>query len=109
MRVPELIERKRNGEELSEEEISELVLGFTREEIPDYQMAAWCMAVYFRGLTGRETHALTDAMIAPGRRSSSARRSAGGWSTSTRRAAWGTRRRSPSGPSWRPAAFRSGR
>jgi pyrimidine-nucleoside phosphorylase len=66
VRVPELIERKRNGEELSDEEISELVLGFTREEVPDYQMAAWCMAVYFRGLTGRETHALTDAMIRSG-------------------------------------------
>jgi pyrimidine-nucleoside phosphorylase len=66
VRVPELIERKRNGEELSDEEIAELVLGFTREEIPDYQMAAWCMAVYFRGLTGRETHALTDAMIRSG-------------------------------------------
>ena len=66
IRVPELIERKRNGEELSGEEISELVLGFARGDVPDYQMAAWCMAVYFRGLTGRETHALTDAMIRSG-------------------------------------------
>jgi pyrimidine-nucleoside phosphorylase len=66
IRVPELIERKRNGGELSDEEISELVLGFTRDEIPDYQMAAWCMAVYFKGLDGRETHALTDAMIRSG-------------------------------------------
>jgi pyrimidine-nucleoside phosphorylase len=66
IRVPELIERKRNGGELTDEEISELVLGFTRGEIPDYQMSAWCMAVYFRGLTGRETHALTDAMIRSG-------------------------------------------
>ena len=61
-----LIERKRNGEELSEEEVEELVLGFTRGDVPDYQMAAWCMAVYYRGLTGRETHALTDAMIRSG-------------------------------------------
>jgi pyrimidine-nucleoside phosphorylase len=66
IRVPALIERKRNGGELSDEEISELVLGFTRGEIPDYQMAAWCMAVYFKGLDGRETHALTDAMIRSG-------------------------------------------
>jgi pyrimidine-nucleoside phosphorylase len=66
IRVPELIERKRNGGELSDEEISELVLGFTRGDVPDYQMSAWCMAVYFRGLNGRETHALTDAMIRSG-------------------------------------------
>jgi pyrimidine-nucleoside phosphorylase len=66
IRVPEVIERKRNGWELSDDEISELVLGFTRGEIPDYQMSAWCMAVYFRGLSGRETHALTDAMIRSG-------------------------------------------
>jgi pyrimidine-nucleoside phosphorylase len=66
IRVPELIERKRNGDELSDEEIAELILGFTRGEIPDYQLSAWCMAVYFKGLSGRETHALTDAMIRSG-------------------------------------------
>ncbi len=66
IRVPELIERKRDGGELTDDEISELVLGFTRGDIPDYQMAAWCMAVYFKGLDGRETHALTDAMIRSG-------------------------------------------
>jgi pyrimidine-nucleoside phosphorylase len=66
IRPAELIERKRDGAELSSEEISELVLGYSRGEVPDYQMAAWCMAVYFRGLTGRETHALTDAMIRSG-------------------------------------------
>ena len=66
IRVPELIERKRNGGELTAEEISELILGFTRGDVPDYQVAAWCMAIYYRGLTGRETHALTDAMIASG-------------------------------------------
>ena len=62
----DLIERKRNGAELSEGEIADLVLGFTRGEVPDYQMAAWCMAVYFKGLSGRETHSLTDAMIRSG-------------------------------------------
>ena len=66
IRAAELIERKRNGQELSDEEIAELVLGYTRGEVPDYQMAAWCMAVYFKGLSGRETHALTDAMIRSG-------------------------------------------
>jgi len=65
-RPADLIERKRDGAELSDDEISELVLGFTRGDVPDYQMAAWCMAVYFRGLSGRETHALTDAMIRSG-------------------------------------------
>ena len=62
----ELIQRKRDGEELAPEEIGELVLGYARGEVPDYQMAAFCMAVYFRGLSTRETFALTDAMIRSG-------------------------------------------
>ena len=66
IRAADLIERKRDGEELSYEEIMELVLDFTRGDVPDYQMAAWCMAVYFKGLSGRETHSLTDAMIRSG-------------------------------------------
>jgi pyrimidine-nucleoside phosphorylase len=66
IRPAELIERKRNGEELAAGEISDLVLGYSRGEIPDYQLAAFCMAVYFQGLSGAETHALTDAMIASG-------------------------------------------
>ena len=66
IRPAELIERKRDGVELSAEEISELVLAYARDDVPDYQMAAFCMAVYFRGLTGAETHALTDAMIRSG-------------------------------------------
>ena len=66
IRAAELIERKRDGGELSDEEIAELVLGYTRGDVADYQMAAWCMAVYFKGLSGRETHSLTDAMIRSG-------------------------------------------
>ena len=62
----ELIKRKRDGEELSAEEIAELVLAYARDEVPDYQMAAFCMAVYFRGLSSAETHALTDAMVRSG-------------------------------------------
>jgi pyrimidine-nucleoside phosphorylase len=62
----ELIQRKRDGEELASEEISELILGYARGEIPDYQLAAFCMAVYFRGLNPRETYALTEAMIRSG-------------------------------------------
>jgi pyrimidine-nucleoside phosphorylase len=67
IRPAELIERKRDGGELAAEEISELILGYARDEIPDYQLAAFCMAVYFRGLSPAETHALTDAMVRSGR------------------------------------------
>ena len=66
IRPAELIQRKRDGGELSAEEVGELVLGYTRREIPDYQLAAFCMAVFFRGLSVAETHALTDAMIRSG-------------------------------------------
>ena len=51
IRPAELIERKRDGGQLTPEEITELVLGHTRGEIPDYQLSAFCMAVYFKGLT----------------------------------------------------------
>jgi len=66
IRPAELIQRKRDGHELAPEEIAELVLGYTRGEVPDYQMAAFCMAVYFRGLSPAETFALTDAMVRSG-------------------------------------------
>jgi pyrimidine-nucleoside phosphorylase len=62
----ELIQRKRDGAELSTGELAQLVLGYTCGEVPDYQMAAFLMAVYFRGLTAAETFALTDAMIRSG-------------------------------------------
>jgi len=62
----ELIERKRNGEELAAGDLRDLVLAYVRDEVPDYQMAAFCMAVWFRGLTPAETHALTEAMVASG-------------------------------------------
>jgi pyrimidine-nucleoside phosphorylase len=66
IRVPELIERKRDGGELSAAELSELMLGYAKGEIPDYQLAAFCMAVFFRGLSSTETYALTDALIRTG-------------------------------------------
>jgi pyrimidine-nucleoside phosphorylase len=66
IRPADLIERKRDGEELAPAEIRELVLAYVRDEVPDYQMAAFCMAVYFRGLSPAETHALTEAMVASG-------------------------------------------
>ena len=66
IRPAELIHRKRDGGELADEELSELILGYARGEIPDYQLAAFCMAVYFQGLTAQETYALTDAMVRSG-------------------------------------------
>ncbi len=67
MHVPSLIEQKRDGHELSAEEIAFLIDSFTRDEIPDYQMSAWAMAVFFRGMTAAETQELTQAMMRSGR------------------------------------------
>ncbi len=66
VRPAELIERKRDGQELAADELREFVLAYVRDEVPDYQMAAFCMAVFFRGLSAGETHALTEAMVASG-------------------------------------------
>ena len=66
IRPAELIERKRDGHELGGEEIAELILAYARGDVPDYQLAAFCMAVYFRGLSSAETFALTDAMVRSG-------------------------------------------
>jgi pyrimidine-nucleoside phosphorylase len=66
MRPAELIEQKRNGGEHDPAELAELILAYARDEVPDYQLAAWCMAVYFQGLSPEETQALTDAMIRSG-------------------------------------------
>jgi pyrimidine-nucleoside phosphorylase len=67
MHVPSLLEKKRDGAELSEAEIGFLITAFTRGEIPDYQMSAWAMAVFFRGMTAPETRHLTTAMMRSGR------------------------------------------
>lgn len=66
MRTVDLIHRKRAGEELSVEEIGHLVQGYSDGQIPDYQMSAFLMAVYFSGMSDREVSALTDSMIATG-------------------------------------------
>ena len=66
MNVLEVIGRKRDGHEHSPEEIQFLLGGYLRKEIPDYQMAAWLMAVCIRGMTAPETLALTSAMIESG-------------------------------------------
>ena len=68
MIVPRLIERKRNGEKLEPQELRELVLAYSAGQVPDYQMAALLMAVYFRGLDRAEMNALMDAMIESGKR-----------------------------------------
>jgi pyrimidine-nucleoside phosphorylase len=66
IRPVELIQRKRDGGELTAQEFDELMLGYARDEIPDYQLSAFCMAVFFRGMTGAETHAFTEALIKTG-------------------------------------------
>ena len=66
MHAAELIERKRNGEELPAAELREFVAAYARDEVPDYQAAALLMAVWFRGLSPVETFALTEAMVASG-------------------------------------------
>jgi thymidine phosphorylase len=63
-----IIAKKRDGQALSRGEIGAFVQGFSRGEIPDYQMAALAMAIYIRGMTADETAALTDAMLASGQR-----------------------------------------
>jgi len=66
MRMVDIIAKKRDGGELSTEEIRFLVTGYTDGSIPDYQMSAWAMAVLFRGMTARETGDLTLAMAGSG-------------------------------------------
>jgi pyrimidine-nucleoside phosphorylase/thymidine phosphorylase len=68
MRIVDLIHRKRDGEELSAEEIVYLVEGFARDEVPEPQMAAFLMAVFFRGMSDIEVGALTECMLRSGER-----------------------------------------
>ena len=91
MRTVDLIHRKRDGEELSPGGIAFLVDGYTRSEIPDYQMSAFLMAVFFPGMTDREVSALTECMIALGRNGRSLRAFPALKWTSTPPAAWATR------------------
>jgi pyrimidine-nucleoside phosphorylase len=66
MKTIDLIYRKREGEELSAEEIVYMVDGYSRGEIPDFQMAAFLMAVYFSGMTEEEATAMTDYLVRSG-------------------------------------------
>lgn len=66
MHIPSLIERKREGGSLSDGEIRDLIEAFTAGDMPDYQMSALAMAIYFRGMTAEETVSLTRAMLESG-------------------------------------------
>lgn len=66
MRTQDIIAAKRDGRELADEDISGIVLNYARGTVPDYQMSAFLMAAYIRGLTFGETSALTRAMIESG-------------------------------------------
>jgi pyrimidine-nucleoside phosphorylase len=67
MNVAQIIATKRDGLELSAEQIDFLVSGYAAKRIEDYQLAAWAMAVYFQGMTERETLQLTRSMLATGK------------------------------------------
>jgi pyrimidine-nucleoside phosphorylase len=66
MNVVHLISKKRDGGELSADDIGALVAGYVDGSVPDYQMSAWAMAVYLRGMTVAETAALTEHMLRSG-------------------------------------------
>ncbi|WP_379128932.1 pyrimidine-nucleoside phosphorylase [Paenibacillus sp. sgz500958] len=66
MRAVDIIQKKRDGGELTREEISYLIQGYAKGEIPDYQISAWAMAVYFQGMNARETGDLTMEMAMSG-------------------------------------------
>ncbi len=65
-RAIDVIRKKRDGDELSRDEIESFINAYTRGDIPDYQVSAWLMAVVLRGMTRGETAALTDAMLRSG-------------------------------------------
>lgn len=66
MNVYEIIDKKKRGLELNQTEIEYLINGYVNNEIPDYQISAWLMAVYFQGMTDRELLALTNCMTKSG-------------------------------------------
>jgi len=67
MRAVDIIMKKRSGKELTREEIEFLIGGYVAGSIPDYQVSAWAMAVYFQGMTPAETGVLTEVMLKSGK------------------------------------------
>jgi pyrimidine-nucleoside phosphorylase len=67
MRAVDIIMKKRDGAELSREEITCLIDGYVDGSVPDYQVSAWAMAVFFKGMSARETADLTDVMLRSGK------------------------------------------
>ncbi len=68
MRINDIIQKKRDGYELSQDEIRQIINGFTLGKVPDYQMSAFLMAIWFRGMTKEETFAMTYAMANSGKK-----------------------------------------
>ncbi|PKG24714.1 pyrimidine-nucleoside phosphorylase [Niallia nealsonii] len=66
MRMVDLIEKKRNGQTLNKEEIDFIITAYTNGDLPDYQMSAFAMAIYFQGMTQKERVHLTEAMVNSG-------------------------------------------
>ena len=66
MRAVDIIARKRDGHDLTRDEINFIIRGYTNGEVADYQMSALLMAIYLRGMTTEETLALTEAMLHSG-------------------------------------------
>ena len=96
MRMYDIIMKKRNGGELTKDEIDFFIEGYTKGDIPDYQVAALMMAIYFRKMTEAETLALTMAMADSGDRLD--------LSGIRGVKAWATRRPWPWLPWWPPVA-----
>ncbi len=67
MRAVDIIMKKRDGAELSRDEITCLIDGYVDGSVPDYQVSAWAMAVFFKGMSARETADLTDVMLRSGK------------------------------------------
>nr|WP_312855406.1 hypothetical protein [Litoribacterium kuwaitense] len=66
IRMIDLIEKKRDGKALTADEMKALVKGYTAGEIPDYQMSAFLMTIYYKGMTAQEVSVLTEEMAYSG-------------------------------------------